>query len=140
MAPASELDFKYQAPEQLDLYSKDPISFKADVFALGCLAYQLAYSAYPFATPLAAISCHYTFPSGKRDIVNEVIEKCLKVDRCTSQELLQFLKDAMNCQQLNKKSSVSYNQPANFVDKFKDALTKMTKESESWIVSYTEEG
>lgn len=27
-----------------------------------------------------------------------------------------------------------------FADRFKDALTKMTKESESWIISYTEEG
>lgn len=51
----------------------------------------------------------------------------------------------MACAIAEQQNAIARNGPSleaesTFADRFKDALTKMTKESESWIISYTEEG
>lgn len=38
----------YRAPEMVDLYQKWEIGYKADIWALGCILYVLAYLSHPF--------------------------------------------------------------------------------------------
>ena len=45
----------YRAPEMVDLYSKRPITTKADMWALGCLLYKLCYFQTPFGESSLAI-------------------------------------------------------------------------------------
>ncbi|KAH3761256.1 AP2-associated protein kinase 1 [Pelomyxa schiedti] len=54
----------YRAPEMVDLFQHRPISHKADVWALGCILYRLAYFEMPFAeSTLKIISGSFSFPS-----------------------------------------------------------------------------
>lgn len=57
-------NFKYASPEMLDNYSKQPIDWRADIFMVGCLAYELLYRKYPYETPLAVINLKHQLPAG----------------------------------------------------------------------------
>ena len=45
----------YRAPEMIDLYSRLPITLKADIWAMGCLLYKLMYNTMPFGDSILAI-------------------------------------------------------------------------------------
>ncbi|UJR14938.1 hypothetical protein I4U23_001919 [Adineta vaga] len=45
----------YRAPEMIDLYSRLPITLKADIWAMGCLLYRLMYNTMPFGDSILAI-------------------------------------------------------------------------------------
>ncbi|CAF1671565.1 unnamed protein product, partial [Adineta ricciae] len=45
----------YRAPEMIDLYSRLPITLKADIWAMGCLLYKLMYNVMPFGDSILAI-------------------------------------------------------------------------------------
>ena len=45
----------YRAPEMIDLYSRTPITLKADIWAMGCLLYKLMYNLMPFGDSILAI-------------------------------------------------------------------------------------
>jgi AP2-associated kinase len=45
----------YRAPEMIDLYSRLPITLKADIWAMGCLLYKLMYNTMPFGESILAI-------------------------------------------------------------------------------------
>ena len=45
----------YRAPEMIDLYSRTPITLKADIWAMGCLLYKLMYNTMPFGESVLAI-------------------------------------------------------------------------------------
>ena len=45
----------YRAPEMVDLYSRVPITLKADIWAMGCLLYKLMYNTMPFGESILAI-------------------------------------------------------------------------------------
>jgi AP2-associated kinase len=45
----------YRAPEMIDLYSRLPITLKADIWAMGCLLYKLMYNIMPFGDSILAI-------------------------------------------------------------------------------------
>ena len=45
----------YRAPEMIDLYSRLPITLKADIWAMGCLLYKLMYKKLPFGESILAI-------------------------------------------------------------------------------------
>lgn len=45
----------YRAPEMVDFYNAEPISTKADVWALGCLLYKLMFFKTPFGESILAI-------------------------------------------------------------------------------------
>ncbi|XP_059488550.1 AP2-associated protein kinase 1 [Neocloeon triangulifer] len=57
----------YRAPEMVDLYSGQPITTKADIWALGCLLYKLCFFSLPFGESTLAIqSGHFTIPDHSR--------------------------------------------------------------------------
>lgn len=45
----------YRPPEMIDLYSRIPITLKADIWAMGCLLYKLMYNLMPFGDSILAI-------------------------------------------------------------------------------------
>ena len=45
----------YRAPEMIDLYSRIPITLKADIWAMGCVLYKLMYNTMPFGDSILAI-------------------------------------------------------------------------------------
>lgn len=58
----------YRAPEMWDLYQKELISEKVDVWALGCLLYRIAYlkSAFDGESKLQILNCNYRIPESPR--------------------------------------------------------------------------
>ncbi|KAG0621936.1 hypothetical protein M758_3G059700 [Ceratodon purpureus] len=54
----------YRAPEMWDLYQKELISEKVDIWALGCLLYRIAYfkSAFDGESKLQILNCNYRIP------------------------------------------------------------------------------
>jgi len=56
----------YRAPEMIDVYTGQPITIKADIWALGCLLYKLCYFSLPFGESTLAIqSGNFAFPNNK---------------------------------------------------------------------------
>jgi AP2-associated kinase len=56
---------QYRAPEMIDVYRKQPLNEKADIWALGVLLYKLCYYTTPFEDQgqLAILNASYKFPS-----------------------------------------------------------------------------
>eukprot|EP00027_Filamoeba_sp_ATCC50430_P008306 CAMPEP_0168559528 /NCGR_PEP_ID=MMETSP0413-20121227/10573_1 /TAXON_ID=136452 /ORGANISM="Filamoeba nolandi, Strain NC-AS-23-1" /LENGTH=1251 /DNA_ID=CAMNT_0008590765 /DNA_START=31 /DNA_END=3786 /DNA_ORIENTATION=+ len=58
----------YRAPEMIDLYRKDLINEKADIWALGVMLYKLCFFEPPFepGSPLGILNGNYTIPENSR--------------------------------------------------------------------------
>jgi len=57
----------YRAPEMVDVYSGNPITIKADIWALGCLLFKLCFFTLPFGESTLAIqSGNFAFPSNSK--------------------------------------------------------------------------
>ncbi|KAJ2966460.1 hypothetical protein NUW58_g10657 [Xylaria curta] len=56
---------QYRSPEMVDVYRKQPIDEKSDIWALGVLLYKLCYYTTPFEDQgqLAILNASYRFPS-----------------------------------------------------------------------------
>lgn len=56
---------QYRSPEMIDVYRKQPIDEKSDIWALGVLLYKLCYYTTPFEDQgqLAILNASYKFPS-----------------------------------------------------------------------------
>ena len=71
----------YRAPEMVDLYRKDVINEKVDIWALGCILYTLAFFVQPFQEGgnLQIIGGNYTIPEDHRfsKMVPALIKKLL---------------------------------------------------------------
>jgi len=54
----------YRAPEMIDLFMRDLLTEKTDIWALGCVLYALTYLAHPFqdAGSLGILNAKYTLP------------------------------------------------------------------------------
>lgn len=75
----------YRAPEMIDLYSRIPITLKADMWALGCLLHKLMYNVMPFGESVLAIqSGLYFIPDRMANAysreLNLLVRSMLEVD------------------------------------------------------------
>lgn len=55
----------YRAPEMVDLYMRDVLTEKTDIWALGCILYALCFLSHPFqdAGTLGILSAKINFPA-----------------------------------------------------------------------------
>ena len=94
-----------RAPEMMDLHSnRGNIGTPADVWAVGCMVYTLAYQAHPFdagggagVTSLGVLNARYTIasPSAYSSATADIIRAALVVDparRPTASQLLEIVK------------------------------------------------
>ncbi len=88
----------YRAPEMLDVWSNHRVGVAADVWALGCLLYQLSFHSHPFedGAKLRIINANYTIPTWDKSHVmfHDLIRQCLAIDpslRPTAQQALEHL-------------------------------------------------
>ncbi len=56
----------YRAQEMVDLYRRQPITEKVDIWALGCVLFKMAYMNDPFEGSLGILNARYTFPEFRR--------------------------------------------------------------------------
>ncbi|EFA74620.1 putative protein serine/threonine kinase [Heterostelium album PN500] len=72
----------YRAPEMVDLYRRQVISEKVDIWALGCLLFKMAFYVDPFDGALAIMNARYQIPTGSRysQAFHSLIEFCLVSD------------------------------------------------------------
>ena len=55
----------YRAPEMVNLYMRDELTVKTDIWALGCIFYALAFLRHPFGeqSSLAILNCRINIPA-----------------------------------------------------------------------------
>lgn len=74
----------YRAPEMLDLYQNFPINEAGDIWALGCLLYQLCFAEHPFedSAKLRILNANYSIPESdtKFTVFHELIRSMLQID------------------------------------------------------------
>lgn len=90
--------FKYKSPELLDSFSKDLIDWRSDIFAFGCLLYELTYKTYPFETPLGVINLslqNIDETKSEYKTINQIVKQCLVkyTERPTASKLLSCLNE-----------------------------------------------
>ncbi|GAM17149.1 hypothetical protein SAMD00019534_003240 [Acytostelium subglobosum LB1] len=56
----------YRAPEMVDLYQRQLINEKVDIWALGCLLFKMAFFVDPFESSLAIMNIRYQIPNNSR--------------------------------------------------------------------------
>jgi serine/threonine protein kinase len=73
----------YRAPEMVNLYMRDSLTEKTDVWAMGCVLFSLCFLKHPFQdqSSLAIIAGKYQFPkdSPYPIEINELISRMLDV-------------------------------------------------------------
>ncbi|XP_029653183.2 cyclin-G-associated kinase isoform X2 [Octopus sinensis] len=74
----------YRAPEMLDLYQNFPINEAGDIWALGCLLYQLCFAEHPFedSAKLRILNANYSIPETdtKFTVFHDLIRSMLQID------------------------------------------------------------
>lgn len=89
---------QYRSPEMIDVYRKQPIDEKSDIWALGVLLYKLCYYTTPFEEQgqLAILNASYRFPSypAFSDGLKRLIASMLKEDPQARPNIYQVLKGA----------------------------------------------
>jgi AP2-associated kinase len=72
---------QYRSPEMIDVYRKQPIDEKSDIWALGVLLYKLCYYTTPFEEvgQMAILNATFKFPSYPQfsDRIKKLICKCI---------------------------------------------------------------
>jgi len=88
----------YRSPEMLDVWSNWPVNAAADVWALGCVLYQLCFHSPPFedGAKLAIINAKYAILEEDRThvMLHDLVRQALVADptlRPTSQQLQEHL-------------------------------------------------
>ncbi|KAM0254328.1 hypothetical protein ACHAQJ_006914 [Trichoderma viride] len=89
---------QYRSPEMVDVYRKQPINEKSDIWALGVLLYKLCYYTTPFEDQgqLAILNASYRYPSYPvfSDRLKKLIAMMLKENLQSRPNIYQVLKEA----------------------------------------------
>lgn len=86
----------FQSPEMADVYRGQPIDDKADIWALGCLLYKLAYLALPFneGERLGILNGRYTIPSSPPfEAIPTLIRSLLRDDPADRPDISQLINE-----------------------------------------------
>ncbi|KAK4190046.1 putative serine/threonine-protein kinase [Podospora australis] len=89
---------QYRSPEMIDVYRKQPIDEKSDIWALGVLLYKLCYYTTPFEDQgqLAILNASYKFPSypAFSDRLKGLIAWMLRENQQSRPNIYQVLREA----------------------------------------------
>ncbi|KAK0623322.1 hypothetical protein B0T14DRAFT_428785 [Immersiella caudata] len=89
---------QYRSPEMVDVYRKQPIDEKSDIWALGVLLYKLCYYTTPFEEQgqLAIMNASYKFPSYPvfSDRLKKLIASMLRENQLDRPNIYKVLKEA----------------------------------------------
>ncbi|CAK7265374.1 Ark- serine/threonine protein kinase [Sporothrix epigloea] len=90
---------QYRSPEMIDVYRRQPIDEKSDIWALGVLLYKLCYYTTPFedqSSQLAILNASYRFPSHPvfSDRLKMLIASMLRENMDARPNIYQVLKEA----------------------------------------------
>ncbi|KAH9223967.1 hypothetical protein DL95DRAFT_323367 [Leptodontidium sp. 2 PMI_412] len=89
---------QYRSPEMVDVYRKQPIDEKSDIWALGVLLYKLCYYTTPFEAQgqLAILNASFKFPSYPpfSDNLKKLIASMLKENPKSRPNIYQVLREA----------------------------------------------
>ncbi|KAK8915656.1 hypothetical protein H634G_07889 [Metarhizium anisopliae BRIP 53293] len=89
---------QYRAPEMVDVYRKQPLNEKSDIWALGVLLYKLCYYTTPFEDQgqLAILNASFKYPSHPvfSDRLKKLIGSMLKENMQSRPNIYQVLKEA----------------------------------------------
>lgn len=89
---------QYRSPEMIDVYRKQPIDEKSDIWALGVLLYKLCYYTTPFEAQgqLAILNASFKFPAYPvfSDKLKKLIASMLKENPKSRPNIYQVLREA----------------------------------------------
>ncbi|KAF4503865.1 hypothetical protein G6O67_008801 [Ophiocordyceps sinensis] len=89
---------QYRSPEMVDVYRKQPLNEKSDIWALGVLLYKLCYYTTPFEDQgqLAILNASYRYPSHPvfSDRIKKFIASMLRESIDARPNIYQVLKEA----------------------------------------------
>lgn len=89
---------QYRSPEMIDVWRKQPIDEKADIWALGVLLYKLCYYTTPFEDvgQMAILNASYKYPSypSFSDRLKKLIGSMLKEDPRQRPNIYQVIKES----------------------------------------------
>ncbi|TVY58020.1 Serine/threonine-protein kinase ppk30 [Lachnellula cervina] len=89
---------QYRSPEMIDVYRKQPIDEKADIWALGVLLYKLCYYTTPFEAQgqLAILNASFKFPNYPifSDKLKKLIASMLKENPKSRPNVYQVLRES----------------------------------------------
>ncbi|KAH8784316.1 serine/threonine protein kinase-like protein [Hyaloscypha finlandica] len=89
---------QYRSPEMIDVYRKQPIDEKSDIWALGVLLYKLCYYTTPFEAQgqLAILNASFKFPNYPvfSDKLKKLIASMLKENPKSRPNIYQVLREA----------------------------------------------
>ncbi|KAI0417684.1 hypothetical protein F5X98DRAFT_387004 [Xylaria grammica] len=89
---------QYRSPEMVDVYRKQPIDEKSDIWALGVLLYKLCYYTTPFEDQgtLAILNASYRFPSYPvfSDRLKQLIASMLRENQASRPNIYQVLRES----------------------------------------------
>ncbi|KAI1425992.1 hypothetical protein F5Y12DRAFT_713647 [Xylaria sp. FL1777] len=89
---------QYRSPEMVDVYRKQPIDEKSDIWALGVLLYKLCYYTTPFEDQgqLAILNASYRFPSYPvfSDRLKQLIASMLRENQVSRPNIYQVLRES----------------------------------------------
>jgi len=95
---------QYRSPEMVDVYRKQPIDEKSDIWALGVLLYKLCYYTTPFEDQgqLAIMNASYKFPSYPvfSDRLKTLIASMLQENQSSRPNIYQVLREGCSMQGL----------------------------------------
>ncbi|TQW00404.1 hypothetical protein V2A60_001491 [Cordyceps javanica] len=93
---------QYRSPEMVDVYRKQPLNEKADIWALGVFLYKLCYYTTPFEDQgqLAILNASYRFPSHPNfsDKLKRLIASMLREDLNARPNIYQVVAEACTMQ------------------------------------------